>query len=157
MKILVVCLGNICRSPMMEGWLQAEIARDTTLAGRVEVDSAGTGGWHVGRAPDARAVAVAAQHGVDISRQRARQLQPQDFARFELILFADTATLQQGRERGAGQGGAETALYLEWAGEGKADVLDPYYADLPAFEAAWQQVAAGGRGILARLRRQMGA
>lgn len=142
---------------MMAGWLAAEIARDPMLAGRVEVDSAAIGGWHVGRAPDARAIRVAAGHGVNISGQRARQLQPQDFARFELILFADAATLQQGRERGAGQGGAETALYLEWAGEGKADVLDPYYADLSAFEAAWQQVAAGGRGILARLRRHCGA
>lgn len=140
---------------MMEGWLRAEIARDAALAGRVEVDSAGIGGWHVGRAPDARAVAVAAQHGVDISRQRARQLQARDFSGFDLILFADAATLQQGRARGQGQGGAEMALYLHWAGECETDVLDPYYGGSEDFAATWQQVVTGGRGILARLRRRL--
>ncbi|MDO4709639.1 MAG: low molecular weight protein-tyrosine-phosphatase [Pseudomonadota bacterium] len=153
MKILMVCLGNICRSPMMEGWLEAEIARDAMLAGRVEVDSAGIGRWHVGQAPDARAIKVAARHGVDISQQRARALQAQDFERFDLILFADAATLRDGRERGRGQGGAETGLYLQWAGLGAQDVLDPYYGSEADFERAWQQVAEGGRAILARIRR----
>lgn len=153
MKILVVCLGNICRSPMMEGWLTAEIARDATLAGRVEVDSAGIGRWHEGHAPDARAIKTAARHGVDISQQRARCLQPQDFAHFDLMLFADAATLHEGRARGRGQGGAETALYLQWAGLGAQDVLDPYYGSEADFEHAWQQVVEGGRGVLARIKR----
>ncbi|PJK10967.1 phosphotyrosine protein phosphatase [Lysobacteraceae bacterium NML08-0793] len=152
MKILMVCLGNICRSPMMEGWLRAEVARDPMLAG-LEVDSAGIGRWHVGQAPDARAIKVAARHGVDISDQRAKQLQPQDFERFDLMLFADAATLRDGRECGRGQGGAETALYLQWAGLGAQDVLDPYYGSEADFEHTWQQVAEGGRAILARIKR----
>ncbi|PJK06484.1 phosphotyrosine protein phosphatase [Lysobacteraceae bacterium NML71-0210] len=153
MKILLVCLGNICRSPMMEGWLAAEIARDATLAGRVEVESAAIGRWHEGHAPDARAIKTAARHGVDISQQRARCLQTQDFAHFDLMLFADAATLHEGRARGRGQGGAETALYLQWAGLGAQDVLDPYYGSEADFERTWQQVAEGGRAILARIKR----
>ena len=73
MRLLVVCLGNICRSPMAEGWLSARIAQTPDLAGRIEVDSAGLGRWHVGDPPDPRAIATAAAHGIDISGQRARR------------------------------------------------------------------------------------
>ncbi|MEG1680710.1 MAG: low molecular weight protein-tyrosine-phosphatase [Stenotrophomonas sp.] len=79
MKLLVVCLGNICRSPMGEGTLRTRIA-EAGLDSWVQVDSAGTSGhWHAGRSPDPRAVACARQHGVDISAQRARQLLTEDF------------------------------------------------------------------------------
>ncbi|WP_309297128.1 low molecular weight protein-tyrosine-phosphatase, partial [Enterobacter hormaechei] len=88
MKLLVVCLGNICRSPMAEGALRARLDA-SPLAGRVQVDSAGTGDWHVGEPPDRRAIACAAGHGVDISGLRARQLHAADFDRFDWILCAD--------------------------------------------------------------------
>lgn len=93
MKLLVVCLGNICRSPMAEGALRARLDA-SPLAGRVQVDSAGTGDWHVGEPPDRRAIACAAGHGVDIGGLRARQLHAADFDRFDWILCADEANLR---------------------------------------------------------------
>ena len=71
MKLLMVCMGNICRSPMMEGWLADAIAREPSLRG-IEVDSAAISPWHVGQSPDRRAIDVASRHGIDISMQRAR-------------------------------------------------------------------------------------
>lgn len=98
MKLLVVCLGNICRSPMAEGALRARLEA-SPLAGRVQVDSAGTGDWHVGEPPDRRAIACAAGHGVDIGGLRARQLQAADFDRFDWILCADEANLRDAGRR----------------------------------------------------------
>ena len=86
MKILMVCLGNICRSPLAEGILRNKI---TQKGLSWEVDSAGTGRWHVGESPDPRSVQVARKNGVDITGQRARQLQPHDLDRFDLVLAMD--------------------------------------------------------------------
>lgn len=86
MKILMVCLGNICRSPLAEGILKHKIKEnglDWT------VDSAGTGGWHSGELPDRRSIKMAQQHGIDLTDQRARQIKPLDFDRFDLILAMD--------------------------------------------------------------------
>ena len=95
-RLLVVCLGNICRSPLAEGALCARIAA-SPLAGKVEVDSAGTGGWHAGAPPDRRAVACARRHGVDIAGLRARQLRAADFADFHWLLCADAGNLRDVR------------------------------------------------------------
>lgn len=153
MKILMVCMGNICRSPMMEGWLADAIAREPRLAG-VEVDSAGVGAWHVGSSPDTRAIAVAAQHGVDISMQRARQLQAVDFSRFDRVLFADADTLRDGRRIARGDAHGKALRYLDWLdvdnGQSR-DIADPYYGDARHFEAAWRLIAAGGQSVVQRL------
>ena len=93
MKLLLVCLGNICRSPLAEGALAHRIAA-SPLAGRVQVDSAGTGDWHAGQPPDPRAIACARGHGVDISGQRARQLRRSDFLEFDWLLCADPQNLR---------------------------------------------------------------
>ena len=157
MDILMVCLGNICRSPMMEGWLADAVSRQPALAGRVRVDSAAIGPWHVGRGPDPRAIAVAARHGVDISRQRARRLRAEDFHRFDLVLFADADTLREGRVL-AGAGDAVATRYLEWAVVGgDPDLADPYYGDDAGFQRAWARVAEGGEAIIARLLAEGGA
>jgi len=87
MKILMVCLGNICRSPLAEGILQHKITQHGLAW---QVDSAGTGSWHVGDLPDARSIATARRHGIDISGQRARQLKPHDLDRFDLVLAMDS-------------------------------------------------------------------
>ncbi|MCF8244864.1 MAG: low molecular weight phosphotyrosine protein phosphatase [Saprospiraceae bacterium] len=87
MKILMVCLGNICRSPLAEGIMQHKI---TASGLDWQVDSAGTGAWHVGEQPDSRSIATARQHGIDITRQRARQLKPHDLDRFDLVLAMDS-------------------------------------------------------------------
>jgi protein-tyrosine phosphatase len=87
MKILMVCLGNICRSPLAEGIMKQKI-REVNLPWMV--DSAGTGFWHVGELPDRRSVATAGQRGIDITDQRARQFQAADFERFDQIFVMDT-------------------------------------------------------------------
>ncbi len=87
MKILMVCLGNICRSPLAEGIMQHKI---NGLDLDWQVDSAATGAWHIGELPDPRSVATARKHGIDITRQRARQLKPHDLDRFDLVLAMDS-------------------------------------------------------------------
>ena len=153
MKVLMVCMGNICRSPMLEGWLRAAVDADAALRGRVEVDSAAIGAWHVGRPPDPRAIAEASRHGVDIAGQRARQLRASDFRDFDLLLFADAETLRDGCRRASAGAGGHAARYLEWAGaEGDHDLADPYYGDAGDFRAAWARIEAAGPAVLARLR-----
>jgi protein-tyrosine phosphatase len=87
-RILFICLGNICRSPMAEGVFR-RVVEEQGLANRFEIDSAGLGDWHVGQAPDTRAQAAALARGIDISRQCARQVRPEDFAYFDLLLVMD--------------------------------------------------------------------
>ena len=129
MKILVVCLGNICRSPLAEGLLQREIEQRGL---DWEVDSAGTGAWHVGEAPDRRSVVVARTHGLDITHQRARQIRPADLAEYDLILAMDEsnkrnilALARSEEER------AKVHTILDFTGIRPEDpnVPDPYYND----------------------------
>jgi protein-tyrosine phosphatase len=140
---LFVCLGNICRSPLMEALARAHWPAD---AGPARFDSAGTGGWQSGEAPDARAIAVAARHGLDIAGQRARAVCDEDFARFDLILCADRANLAALHRRMPPGARARLALLLEWTGTG-AEIADPYGAGPAAFEAVFAQVAAAARAL----------
>ncbi|MBL8769019.1 MAG: low molecular weight phosphotyrosine protein phosphatase [Planctomycetes bacterium] len=89
-RVLFVCLGNICRSPLGEGIFRAAVLR-RGVADHFEIDSAGTGDWHVGEPPDPRSIAIASRHGIDIKAQRARQVRRDDFERFDLILAMDRA------------------------------------------------------------------
>jgi protein-tyrosine phosphatase len=131
-SVLFVCLGNICRSPMAEGLARQRWAE--RLPG-VQVDSAGTGDWHRGQPPDARAVAVAAAHGVDLSALRARQCTVADAQRFDLILCADRDNLDAVRRLLGPRAEGRCDLLLRYAGiAGAHDVPDPYYGDLSAFE-----------------------
>lgn len=158
MRLLVVCLGNICRSPMAEGWLRARIAQTPSLAGRVEVDSAGLGDWHVGDPPDPRAIATAAAYGIDISVQRARQLQAADFRADTWVLCADASTLQQAQRRGAGASAACVDRMLVWAGlTPPYDLADPYQGGPADFEAVWHRIDAAGALMIGRLQRELGA
>lgn len=157
MKILMVCMGNICRSPIMQGCLQSALAADPALSGRIGVDSAAIGAWHVGHPPDPRAIKVAATHGIDIAGQRARQLHRDDFDHFDLILFADADILRDGCTRVAGQGSAVLARYVEWAGiDGEPDLADPYYGDARDFDAVFQRIQSANRAIVQRLVREQG-
>ncbi len=158
MRLLVVCLGNICRSPMAEGWLRTRVARTPALAGRVEVDSAGLGDWHVGDPPDPRAIATAAAYGIDISLQRARQLQAADFRADTLILCADASTLQQAQRRGPAAMAAGVERMLEWAGSTPPfDLADPYQGGPADFQAVWHRIDAAGERMIGRLQRELGA
>ncbi|WP_323157065.1 low molecular weight protein-tyrosine-phosphatase [Stenotrophomonas maltophilia] len=151
MRLLVVCLGNICRSPMAEGALGARLDA-SPLAGRVQVDSAGTGDWHVGEPPDRRAIACAAGHGVDIGGLRARQLHAADFDRFDWILCADEANLRDAGRLVAPAQRERLALYLPWSGgEGQAAIPDPYTGGSDHFEQVWTLVDNAAKRAVARL------
>lgn len=153
MRLLVVCLGNICRSPMAEGALRHHLAA-SPLAGRVEVDSAGTGDWHVGEPPDRRAIACARQHGVDIAGLRARQLRREDFERFDWLLCADGQNLRDVRQLAPMELGHKAELLLEWTGiQAGGSVPDPYTGGPKDFEHVWQLVDSAARAAIRRLSR----
>ena len=149
--ILMVCLGNICRSPMAEGVLRLKLDQ-AGLGTRVRVDSAGTGSSHVGHPPDERAIACAARNGVDISAQRARRLVAEDFDEFDVILCADRTILHDARIRKPRTAHAQVELMLEWSGIGKKDVPDPYYGSTRDFDQAWKLVDSAAAGIVERVR-----
>nr|WP_295377305.1 low molecular weight protein-tyrosine-phosphatase [Pseudoxanthomonas sp.] len=151
MRLLVICLGNICRSPMAEGALRHHLAA-SPLAGRVEVDSAGTGHWHLGEPPDHRAIACARQYGVDISGLRARQLRPEDFDNFDWLLCADGQNLRDVRRFAPAEMAHKVELLLEWSGvEAGGSVPDPYTGGPRDFDRVWQLVDSAARAAVRRL------
>lgn len=151
-SVLLVCLGNICRSPLAEAALRAEAER---LGLDVEVDSAGTGDWHLGHPPDRRASAVAERNGVDISHLRARQVGPEDFRRFDHIVALDAQNLRDLKAMRPPDAKAELSLLLDHA-EGRAGqpVADPYYGGEEHFDTAWADVTEGARGLARKLREE---
>ncbi len=153
LSLLVVCLGNICRSPMAEGALRQRL-REAGLEGRVEVDSVGTGDWHVGDPPDRRAIACAARNDVDIGDLRARQLCPQDFVRFDAILCADRDTLRHVRLLAPAAVRPRCMLLSEYAGQGEVEIPDPYTGGAREFDHAWALVDGMARAIVEKLARE---
>ncbi len=149
--VLMVCLGNICRSPMAEGVLRVRL-EEAGLADKVRVDSAATGRSHIGHAPDERAIAYANRHGIDISAQRARALKIADFDEFDFILCADRTILHDARIRKPRTSHADVELLLEWSGIGKKDIPDPYYGDARDFEKAFKLIDAAALGVVERIR-----
>lgn len=151
-RILFVCLGNICRSPTAEAVFR-QIAQAAGLP--VRVDSAGTGGWHVGEPPHPPMIAAAARRGYDLRPLRARQLQPADFTRFDHVLVMDGQNLRDARAlralraRAGGQG-AEPRLFLDHApGCGLRDLPDPWYSG--DFDQTLDLVEQASRGLIAAL------
>jgi protein-tyrosine phosphatase len=155
MRILFVCLGNICRSPTAEGVLRALAAREAPELG-LEVDSAGTAGYHVGEAPDPRTRQAAARRGYDLAALRARIVEPGDFERFDLILAMDRENLSVLRRRAPAGSQERLRLFMEFAAHGAAspDVPDPYYGGPNGFEEVLDLVEAAARGLLAHLRQR---
>ena len=153
-NLLVVCLGNICRSPMAEGALRARL--DEAGLDHVRVDSAGTSDWHVGKPPDSRSIATAARHGVDISGQRARQLQVDEYQRFDWVLCADLQNLADVQARRPQQATARIELLTRWAGVhadvDEGAVPDPYTGGREEFEHVWRMVDAVAKAAVTRLR-----
>ena len=133
MRVLFVCLGNICRSPTAEGVLRHKL-REAGLAEQVEVASAGTGDWHVGKAPDTRSQAAAKLRGYDLSAQRARQVTRADFASYDLILAMDNSNLRHLKALQPAQGKAELDLFLRRYQSPIDEVPDPYYDGEQGFE-----------------------
>ncbi|OCO99702.1 MULTISPECIES: low molecular weight protein-tyrosine-phosphatase [unclassified Ensifer] len=149
-RVLFVCLGNICRSPLAEGVLREAVNRKG-LASALEVDSAGTGAWHIGDPPDRRSIEAARRHGIDISALRGRQVAAADFNDFDLILGMDDSNVRA-LKRLAPEGTAEKVhLFLDYASGREQDVPDPYYEGAEAFEALYQMLEAGCSSLLDRL------
>ncbi len=148
-SVLFVCLGNICRSPLAEGVLRDEAAK----AGiDVEIDSAGTGDWHLGHAPDKRAQAVAAKNGLDIAHLRARLVTAEDFRRFDHIIAMDSSNFSNLERMRPPDGDAHVSRLLDFAPElGVADVPDPYQGGPEGFDETYRLVRAGVQGLLARI------
>lgn len=150
MKLLIVCLGNICRSPLAEGALRARLAQ--ARLDWVEVDSAGTGGWHAGEPPDRRSIAIAAEAGVDIRAQRARKLRSADFEDFDWLLCADLSVLRDVHAAAPIGASAGLALLLEWAEQGSGmEIPDPYTGTQEDFRRVWRMVDAAAERIVLRI------
>ena len=146
MKILMVCLGNICRSPLAEG-----ILKDMIKTNNLDwtVDSAGTGSWHVGDSPDPRSIAVASKHGLDIRTQRGRQIKSTDLENYDLIFAMDSSNYQNIinlvssdtlREK------VELIMNMEQPGMNQS-VPDPYYGD-DGFESVYQMLKLACNAIV---------
>lgn len=149
-SVLFICLGNICRSPLAEGVFRKLAAREGIA---VEIDSAGTGDWHLGHPPDARAQAVAVRNGVDIAHLRARQVEPEDFRRFTHIVAMDASNLANLEALRPPEGNATLARLMDYAAEeGVVDVPDPYYGGPEGFNETYRLVEAGARGLLRHIR-----
>ncbi|KVN00273.1 low molecular weight protein-tyrosine-phosphatase [Burkholderia stagnalis] len=153
--ICFVCLGNICRSPTAEGVMRHQVEA-AGLADRIDVDSAGTGDWHVGEAPDSRAQAAARTRGYDLSALRARQVSGADFERFDLLLAMDGANLAQLRRRCPAEHRDKVRLLMEFApGAAESEVADPYFGGAQGFEQVLDQCEAACRGLLDTLRQRV--
>lgn len=132
--VLVVCMGNICRSPLLQGLLEQRVS-DAGLSGRVVVDSAGTGSWHSGEPPDFRSQAAASRRGIDISRQRAREITVEDFHRFDIIVVMDRRNERDVLRRCPPQYVSRVRLLLDYAPELMIrEVPDPFHEQAAAFE-----------------------
>jgi protein-tyrosine phosphatase len=143
-NVLFVCTGNICRSPTAEGVLRTLAAREGI---DVHIESAGIGRWHIGCAPDERAQHHAKGRGYDLSRQRARQVEPFDFERFDLILAMDRGHLRALQRMAPDRHRASIRLFVP-----ERDVPDPYYGGPEGFEEVLDLVEAACRDLLRELK-----
>lgn len=150
-SVLMVCLGNICRSPLAEAALRHHATR---LGLDVIVDSAGTGDWHVGHPPDRRAQEVARRlGGIDISGLRARQVVRDDFHRFDHIIAMDHNNHRMLLNLVPAEASAQLSLLLDHLpGHVGRPVPDPYYGDNTDFERVWRLVDAAAEQLMGRLR-----
>ena len=147
-RVLLVCMGNICRSPTAEGVLRKFI-RNNNLGEKVEVDSAGTHGYHVGEAPDSRTQRAAAMRGYDLSQFRARKVARQDLDYFDLILAMDKSNLDNLRRMAMPEQRERIKLFMEYAKNFDDDeVPDPYYGLGHGFDLVMDMVEDAAQGLI---------
>ncbi|NNE22836.1 MAG: low molecular weight phosphotyrosine protein phosphatase [Rhizobiales bacterium] len=145
-KVLFVCLGNICRSAMAEGVCRAELSR-RGIDGII-VDSAGTSDWHIGDAPDARAIEAARRRDIDIAGQKARQICDGDFDEFDLILAMDGSNLAKLRAAAGEHRRGKVRLFLDFARDlAVREVADPYYGGADGFDDTLDLLDIGVRAL----------
>lgn len=129
LRILMVCLGNICRSPLAEGIMRSKLTTD------YYIDSTGTGGWHAGEAPDKRSIQTARNHGIDISKQRARKFSITDFDTFDIIFVMDQSNYKDVINLAPNEAAKSKVQLLL---DNSKEVPDPYYGTLEDFEQVYQ-------------------
>jgi protein-tyrosine phosphatase len=150
MKILVVCLGNICRSPVLEAVLRTH-AQNAGLDW--EIGSAGTGGWHAGQGADPRSCASALRRGYSLDAHRARQLCAADYRRYDWLLAADRSNHAEILRRRPADATAQIALALDYAGLTQPlEVPDPYYGNAAGFDAVIDLAEVFARSLVAHAR-----
>lgn len=155
-KVLMVCMGNICRSPTAEVVTRAYI-RDHHLGARVEVDSAGTHGYHVGEAPDGRTQRAAAQRGYDLSQLRARKVAAQDLDYFDLILAMDKSNLDNLQRMATPEQMTKLGLFMDYAENfDDQEVPDPYYGLGHGFDLVLDMVEDAALGLVSDLKTKLG-
>lgn len=156
LRVLMVCTGNICRSPTAEAVLRKMLG-EAGLHRSVEVDSAGTVDYHAGSPPDPRAQAHAARRGYDLSRLRARKVVPSDFERFDLLLCMDADHLEYLGERCPPEHAHRIRMLMTFAARGSADaeVPDPYYGAPAGFEQVLDLVEEACEGLLGHLQERL--
>ncbi|HEX4421237.1 MAG TPA: low molecular weight protein-tyrosine-phosphatase [Kofleriaceae bacterium] len=155
MRICFVCLGNICRSPTAHGVME-RLVEDAGLAGRIAIDSAGTGAYHVGELPDERSRAAARRRGVELTH-RARQFVGADFERFDLVIAMDGQNLRNLQRLAAGRTAPAIALLRSFdaTAEPGAEVPDPWAGGAAGFEAVLDQCERACAGLLAQVRERL--
>ena len=149
LRVLMICMGNICRSPTAEAVLRQRLAAHGLIT-QVEVDSAGTGGWHVGEAPDSRAQRHAEKRGYDLSRLRARRVVEADFQRFDLLLAMDEDNLSELQRLKPAGARAELRLFAA------VEVPDPYQGGAQGFESVLDLIEQASDVVLTELRTRLG-
>ena len=152
-KILMVCLGNICRSPLAEGILASKLPKEKFI-----VDSAGTGAWHSGNQPDARSIAVAKKHQLDISTQRARLFKVEDFETFDYIYVMDKSNFRDVIRLAKNDEQKEKVEIIlnELYPDENVDVPDPYYGIANGFEMVYQMLDEACEIIASKLKANHG-
>ncbi len=150
-KILFVCMGNICRSPTAEGVLR-HFAGEHKLHGLLEIDSAGTIGFHSGSPPDARAIAHASERGYDLTQLRARQINQPDYDAFDFLLAMDRDNLAWLKKQCPSKYHHKLKLFLDFSEKFKGrEVPDPYYGNAKGFDVVLDMAEDGSRGLIAFL------
>ena len=152
-NVLFVCLGNICRSPTAHG-VFAQRVSERGLQSQIQVDSAGTGDWHVGEAPDKRATAAAAKRGFDLSSLRARQVSAKDFGQYHYVIAMDNNNLADLNALKPHHYNGELALFLSYGSDNTVEVPDPYYGAGDGFEQVLDLVEQASDGLLAAIMQQ---
>ena len=154
-KVLFVCMGNICRSPTAHGVMQ-KLVDEQGLGEHIQVDSAGTHSYHVGNPPDPRSQATAKRRGVDLSSQRARRFVSSDFLDYDYLLAMDTGNLADMRALRPDEASARLQLMLEYSSRySEREVPDPYFGD-DGFDLVYDMIDDASRGLLRHIRAEHG-
>lgn len=156
-RVLFVCLGNICRSPMAEGVFR-KLVTEAGYADRVRIDSAGTHAYHLGEPPDARALAATARRGVDIGTLRGRRAAREDIERHDYVLAMDDENYAHLRALAPAGHEHKVRLFLEFASRtGSRAVPDPYFGGPSGFDSVLDMIEDAAEGLLAEIRRRVDA